>query len=56
MAPRSIVTGLLGMVAVVMGVGLLLVSTQDASSQGRTPAKPAAAASGPGGGAPSRQC
>ena len=44
MAPRSIVTGLLGMVAVVMGVGLLLLSTHDASSQTRPPAKPAAAA------------
>jgi nitrite reductase (NO-forming) len=44
MAPRSIVTGFQSLVAVVMGAGLLLVSTQDASSQGRTPAKPAAAA------------
>ena len=44
MAPRSIVTGFLGMAAVVMGVGVLLVSTQEASSQGQTPAKPAAAA------------
>ena len=43
MAPRSILTGLLGMVALVMGVGLLLVSTQEASSQSQTPAKPAAA-------------
>ena len=42
MAPRSIVTGFRGMVAVVMGVGLLLVPTQDATSQGQTPAKPAA--------------
>ncbi|HLF50352.1 MAG TPA: nitrite reductase, copper-containing, partial [Methylomirabilota bacterium] len=44
MAPQSIVKSLLGMVAVVMGVGLLLVSTHDAASQGQPPAKPAAAA------------
>jgi len=44
MARRSIVTGLLGAVAIVVGVGLLLGSTRDASSQGQAPAKPAAAA------------
>jgi len=45
MARRSIVPSFLGIVAVVMGVGLLLVSPQEASSQGQSPAKPAAAAS-----------
>jgi len=44
MARRSIVTGLLGAVAIVVGVALLLGSTRDASSQGQAPAKPAAAA------------
>jgi nitrite reductase (NO-forming) len=42
MRPRSIVTGLLGVLA--LAVGVLLGSTHDAASQGQPSAKPAAAA------------
>jgi nitrite reductase (NO-forming) len=46
MAPKSIVTGLLGVVT--LAVGVLLGSTHDAASQGQPSAKPAAAKAGNG--------